>query len=309
MSGPKSPATSIPASPVHSERGASPSAHSPRSARLDTLPNIASMTTKDPNAHQLALRPGYGNVGKRTKARANFIRLDLSHFQDMVAYSAEHKEKKTGRGARGRVVTRADSLLFQNFQKVNSTRFDNAASNYGNRFYSRQAHPLVQPGKQVYTYVVDYYEVEESGPRQGDRQYEISVILQIDGNFIAAPLQAYINNPNNFNFPRILDYVAMFNTLLDRAVSENTALANHARRTKFFNITSNNGRAALSAGLEAYRGYFKSVRDCIDGLFLNINTSACAMFQQGRLDMIIKELGSDTRSLGAVLKGCRVSTG
>lgn len=98
----------------------------------------------------------------------------------------------------------------------------------------------------------------------------------------------------------------MFNTLIDRAVSENPHIATHARRTKHFDARTNNGRVTLGSGLEAYKGYCKSVRDCIDGLFIKINTSACAMFREGRLDIVMNELGVPGRFLGPVVKGVRV---
>lgn len=271
-----------------------------RAGTTEAMPNIAAIVL-DP----LAKRSGFGTVGKPLKARVNFIKLglDKDKCSDIVGYHAEHEEKGTKKAVRARFIQRSHSLLL-----ANNSRFDRAASNYGNRIYSQAHKPLVPPNQLIYRHEVDYYEPEESGPRQGSRKIILFVTLQKDADFDMKSLNAYIHNPRNTSFHNIADYIAMVNALLDRVVTENPQLATYARRTKFFDIRVNNGRAALGDGLEAYKGYLKSVRDCIDGLFLNVNTSAGAFFKEGRLDVIMHELRVPPQYLGSVLKRCRVMT-
>ncbi|KAK5947612.1 hypothetical protein PMZ80_001765 [Knufia obscura] len=268
---------------------------------MSRMPNIASMVLSDP-ASQLAKRPGFGTIGKEVKARVNFFKLNIAGAKTIISYAAEHKETANKREVRRRITQRTDSLL------LNDPRFRHAASNYSDRFLSQEGAVLIRPGQTSHEHIVDFYDVEESGPRQGDRQLRISVVVKQEGIYPIAPFQTYVNDPSNSNFPRIDEYIAVFNTLVDRVVSEDPDLATYARRTKFFDTRTNNGRVTLGDGLEAFKGYFKSVRDCIDGLFLNINTSACAMFRQGRLDVVMRELPVPGRFLGPVLKGVRVKT-
>ena len=271
------------------------------------MPNIDALMLEESRPTQMVeetrpvQRPGFGTLGKPLLARVNWIKLDVSKCDGVQGYAAEHKESNTKRDVRTRIVQRTDSLLLRN------TRFARAASNYGNRFFSYKEHPLVKPGFSTWEHQVDFYEAEETGPRQGDRRLLVSVILQKDIAYPMAPFQAYLTN-SNINFSQREAYTAVVNTLLDRAVSENPSLGTYARRTKFFDITNNNGRFALGEGLEAYKGYFKSTRVGLDGLFLNINTSTCAMFKQGRLDDVINDFRVPKAALGAALKSCRVTT-
>jgi len=265
-----------------------------RNTASGQMPNIAGMALSGPTP-QLAQRPGFGTIGKEVGARVNFIKLNVAGTRTIISYAAEHRETATSREIRSRTAQRTDSLLLR------ESDFRYAASNYGDRFLAQEGAGFVKQDRSSYKRVVDFYYVEEPGPRQGDRKLRVSVILTQNGKYPMATFETYTNDPTNSNFPYIDSYIAMFNTLIDRAVSENPHLATYARRTKYFDARANNGRATLGSGLEAYKGYYKSVRDCIDGLFININTSACAMFREGRLDIVMNELGVAGRFIGPVI--------
>jgi len=231
-------ASSRHASPTRHERGQSFSGHD----QSLQIPNIASMVLSE-SAPQLAKRPGFGTIGKQVKARVNFIKLNIAKARTIISYAADHKETATRRAVRSRITQRTDSLL------LNNPRFKFAASDYGNRFFAQESTVLFKPGQTSCEHIVDFYDVEESGPRQGDHKLQISIILKQDGIYPVGPLQTYLGDPANSNFPRIGEYIAVLNTLIDRAVSENTSMATYARRTRYFDTRANNGRVALGNGL------------------------------------------------------------
>lgn len=265
------------------------------------MPNIAALNV---NQTQTALktRPGYGNVGTKVAAHANFFEVDISKCQNITFYTyALTDPNAIGRLSKSRVLRRCASLLMRH-----NTAFSRSATNYVNQFFSVDSHPLVGSNRNEATYTVDYYEAEEAGPRQGDRQLLISIRVVKVMTFMLQQFTDYFRNTTTGRPPQTANFVTMVNALLDRAISENTSMTTLARRTKFFNIADKSGRKDLSRGLEAHRGFFKSVRDCAGGLFLNLNASAGAFYKEYNLNRLISEMGG-ALIVGTKLRGAKVS--
>lgn len=304
MSRPQSINVSRQTSPVRAERERATSSARPSqiSAAFSSVPSIASLTMNDSSV-KLAPRPGRGTRGKAGKALVNYFRLDINRMKDMTSYASEHKDAANDSEVRMRITQRSDCLLLARQD------FLHAASNYGNRVYAATDQSLVRAHQLQRTWQVDYFEPVEGGPRPAPRRFLVNVVLRRDGDFSAAPFRTYVNNPENLSFPRLAEFVSMINTLLDREVSQNASLATFARRSKFFDLVATAGRHDLGGGLVAFPGYFKSVRDCENGLFLNMNTSACAVVRTGRLDAVLNQLTHILPQQRApALKGLRVTT-
>lgn len=140
------------------------------------------MRLSDPTP-QLAQRPGFGTIGKEVRARVNFIKLYVAGTRTIISYAAEHKETATRQEIRSRTVQRTDSLL------LSEPDFRYAASNDGNLFFAQEGAGFVTQGRSSHERVVDSYDVEEPGPRQGDRKLRVSVILMQNGTYPMAPFQ------------------------------------------------------------------------------------------------------------------------
>ena len=146
------------------------------------MPNIAGIVLHDPTP-RLIERPGLDTIGKEVKATVKFIKFNVSGTKTVLSYVAKHKGTATGREIRSRITQRTDSPL------LNNSRFVLAASNYSNRFFTQEGAVLVKPGEESYEHIVDFYDVEECGLRQGDRKLPISVTLEQDGFYLWRPYQ------------------------------------------------------------------------------------------------------------------------
>lgn len=259
------------------------------------MPNIDSLTIVKQSPSLAVKPPKLGSLGLPLNVKANFFKIE-NKYQNFISYKYECNQA-LNRLSKNRVMWRCASLLLRQYRL-----FEHAATNYTNLFYTSAKHPLIANDGQQAFYDVDYYEPEESRPRQGPDRLLIRITITKEAEFPLHELTDHLNNVSSSS--RIADFIAMFNAFLDRPISENPNMATLARRTKFFNLAAG-GRHSLGSGLEAHKGFFKSVRDCAGGLYLNLNSSAGAFFKEGRLDQLIESMGK-SKSVGHQLKGARV---
>ena len=219
----------------------------------------------------------------------NHFSMDLSRLVDLLEYTvAMIRNPKSRAIVGGRVKRRVLELLLDT-----SPRMTRAASDYQTKLISLDE--LTPPGTEAFDYKVDYYTEEEQNPRAGDDKIFYVVTVRQSQKLAIEPFRKYLDGQNP-GFDKIGEYTAAVNLLLSRFPNQTANVVTVARGTKYFDTSPQNGRVDLGFGLEAYKGYFRSARTSINGLILNVNTSAAVFYKEGRLDLIIAEWQPERRS-------------
>jgi len=256
---------------------------------------------------QLPTRPNWGTVGRVARFRANFFPITYPKgpiFEYDVKIDPGLKTK--GRPRR-RIFDLLEALpAFAPFK-------GSVAHDYGAKIYTirRLPEPL--------TFKAPHLNEDENGSSDNDQEYMIQVLFvqEID----LSPLQKYVyaiflysyhhltiiryiqGDPKARNV-EVLPAITVLNVILSQYPSYSGVAVGHNR------VFFPEERFPLGGGLEAWRGFYSSVRPTYKQLMININTATTAFYNPGNLAAKMLEWKKFTRnsSFNIFLKGLQVKS-
>ncbi|TFY75054.1 hypothetical protein EWM64_g8956, partial [Hericium alpestre] len=251
--------------------------------------------------NQIPSRPDFGTVGTPIKLRTNF-------FPVKVPKGPLHEYDVTIAPAAGSAARRVKRRIFQLAEATpewaQAGMRGAVAHDHGAKLIA--ARQLPQP----LTILVHYSEEDEEGPVAQGRGKDYTLTIKYTQPIDTGNLQNYL-----FGNPQYRDY-----DILPVVQALNIILAAHPNRpqqgggvmvgrNRFF-FPNAQPPVPLGGGLEAWRGFYSSVRPSFKQLMVNVNVCTTAFYQPGNLAeaMMSFQSASFGARMAAFVKGVRVKT-
>lgn len=256
--------------------------------------SLKSLTIK-PN--ELPLRPNFGTVGTPIKLRANFfpVKVPKGPF-----YEYEVSISPVAGTAIRRVKRRIFQLAEQSPQWTASGLRNNVAHDHSSKLIA--AKKLPQP----LSIAVPFYDEDEQGPRQGGKQYTLTIEYQRDIEFQS--LTQYLRGDVQYRDYDINPILAAMNVILAAHPNRSGGTGVMVGRNRFF-FRSPGESISLGGGLEAWKGFYSSVRPAHNQLMVNVNVCTTAFYTPGNLAQAMTAFrdASFGARPAAFVKGVRVT--
>ncbi|KIY67428.1 argonaute-like protein [Cylindrobasidium torrendii FP15055 ss-10] len=260
---------------------------------------VRALKTLKVNDNELPLRPDFGKLGKEVKLRANFFSVNIPET-NLFEYDIVMTPSA---GASNRRVKRRIFQLAEQSPEWAPLR-GKVAHDHASKLIS--SYELPQP---LTISSIEYYEEDEDPDRKNKKSYtlEFNFIQPID----TAKLLRFVKGTPSERNEDVLPILSALNLILaahpSRAAGEGGAVL--VGRNRFF--TKNAAPAvSLGGGLEAWRGFYSSVRPSHHQLLVNVNVCTTAFYEPGNLatSLIAFARGSYGARFTAFAKGVRVRT-
>ncbi|KAL4072209.1 Piwi domain-containing protein [Scleroderma yunnanense] len=258
---------------------------------------VASFRTQGrPDPSEIPLRPDFGTAGTEIKLRTNFFPIRIPKgplYEYDVAITPA-----AGTSSR-RVKRRIYQLAEQTSAWAQAGLSGNVAHDNSSKLIA--ARTLPQP----LTVKVPYYDEDEPGPpATGGKEYILSIKLtqQIDTTSITNYIQG---NPQYRNYD-ILPVISALNVILASSPGRTGVVV--GRNKYFFRAAAE--PYPIGGGLEAWKGFYSSVRPAHQQLMVNVNVCTTAFYvAQNLADAMIEFSGASFGArMNAFVKGVRVQT-
>ncbi|KAJ7577907.1 argonaute-like protein [Mycena floridula] len=209
------------------------------------------------------LRPGFGTLGSPITLRTNFFALKVPKGP-LYEYAVEIKPKTD--------INRLKARIFQLVEQsaVYQPHKGYLAHDASQRIIS--ARKLPQP----LIIAVPYYEEGETGPRAGGKQYQVSIVFQQE--LVMTELNQYLEGNPQYKGYDPLPLVSALNIVLQQHAAHNGV---RVSKNRYFFLPAE--RMSLGIGMEAWRGFYTSVRPTYKQLMVNVNVCMTAFVQPGNL--------------------------
>ncbi|KAF8128683.1 Piwi domain-containing protein [Boletus edulis] len=244
----------------------------------------------------MPLRPDFGTEGKEIKLRTNFFPVRVPKgplYEYDVAITPA-----AGTSAR-RVKRRIYQLAEQTTAWTQANMTGKVAHDSSAKLIS--SFELPQP----LTIKVPYYDEDESGPpQQGGKEYTLTIkfIQEID----TSNLLSYLAGQSQFRNYDILPVIAALNLVLASVPGRTGVMV--GRNRYFFRSAA--VPQSLGGGLEAWKGFYSSIRPAHKQLMVNVNVCTTAFYTPGNLAvaMMTFERSSFGARMEVFCKSVRVKT-
>lgn len=252
---------------------------------------------------EIPLRPGFGQNGQAIKVRTNFFPMKvppgpLGEYDIHITPAVENKRMKR------RIFQLAEGTA----EWAAAGLTGKVAHDHASKLISSVRLP--QPLK---IHVPYSDEDDHDDPKPTSKKGRTSeYVLQF--NYIqdleTSSLIHYLNgNPEYRNYD-VMPVVTALNLVLMAFPTRSGSQGVMVGRNKFFHPDPNKPPVSLSGGLEAWRGFYSSVRPAHRQLMVNVNACTTAFYVRGNLAERLTEflsMGYTSRP-AAFVKGLRVKT-
>lgn len=157
---------------------------------------------------------------------------------------------------------------------------------------------MLAPHKASVTHTVDYYGEGEQGPRPAPHQTQYQVTLDYNKQLSVKGLRDFINASKPTSDFKAEEVVAALNLVLARRPNQNSAVLNISHNSFFRVDTPATARQTLGSALEAYVGYFRSVRLTKRQVLVNVNSTASAFYKEIPLNDLLREFTGVSTDVG-----------
>lgn len=212
---------------------------------------------KGPVKAKFPFRPGYGTRGEAVVLWANYFHLTASANADLCRYAVDITPE-----AKGKKAKRVIELLLSS-EPFSAARND-VATDYRSTLISRTALEADCMENQIM-----YMFEEEDEPRSNATNYRVK--LTDTGTLSVTELMRELasTNPNDA-YGNKLDTIQALNIILNHYPKSQPHTAN-PRQNRFHPFGNGSTSFDLGAGLQAFRGYFSSVRAATSRILVNIS--------------------------------------
>ncbi|CDO74313.1 hypothetical protein BN946_scf184800.g2 [Trametes cinnabarina] len=251
-----------PPAPAQVFAAGQPATQDRRISELDQLVRSFGLIKLQPD---MPLRPGWGTLGRPTPLRTNFFAVKLPKDAVIYEYEIEITPQAQAKGDR-----RPRILELVEQSAVFSPFVQHIAHDRSQRLVS--AKELPQPLEVN----VRYLEVDQN---DDPNALTFTVEVKFKRELRTSALNSYMEgSPENRDFDT-QPYLSAMNLILQSFASKRGF---RVGGNKFF-FPSSAQRAELSLGVEAYRGFFMSVRPMYKQLMVNVNVCMTAFYTPGNL--------------------------
>ncbi|KAI0267268.1 argonaute-like protein [Gloeopeniophorella convolvens] len=241
-------------------------------------------------------RPDYGTKGKQIKLRANF-------FPVRVPKGPLHEYDITITPAQGTAIRRVKRRIFQLAEQSQDWALKGLKGCVAHDSSSKLIAAKVLP--QPLTVTVPYFEEDEE---KGDKEYVLTIeytkALDTDS------LQQYLSGQPQYRGYDILPVISALNLILGAHPNRTQAGGGvMVGRNRYF-FPSASLPFPLGGGLEAWKGFYTSVRPSFSQLMVNVNVCTTAFYTEGNLAeaMIAFENASFGARMSVFVQRIRVRT-
>ncbi|KAL0948344.1 hypothetical protein HGRIS_010930 [Hohenbuehelia grisea] len=226
-----------------------------------------------PRAFERPLRPGYGTLGQQVAVRANFFAIKLPK-SPIFDYTVEIKPKEDNAALRKRI--------FQLVEQHAAVRphLGYVAHDYSARLVAGRALP--QPLELQLTFLEDGE--KKPGPKAKTYTISIKFIRELK----AEDLKKYLAGDPAASTENPLALISALNLVLKLHASRVGVRIGRDAAEKFVFAPQRQGEFKLGQGVEAWRGFFTSVRPVYKGLMVNMNACMASVFEPGNMADILR---------------------
>lgn len=221
-------------------------------------------------SNDLPLRPGFGTLGTPVKLRANFFPVKVPRGP-LFEYDVAFNPAASQRWAKRRLFQIAEQSPYW----VQYGLKDNVAHDHSAKFIA--AKKLQQP----LSFTIPYFDEDERGPSPDSQVYTLTITFT--QSLDISKLNSYLEGQTQYRGYDILPVISALNLVLTAWSNRYTADAGVlVGRNRYF-FASAMPPTKLGGGLEAWRGFFTSVRPTHKQLMVNVNVCTTAFYRPGNL--------------------------
>ncbi|KAG6865176.1 hypothetical protein C0991_004724, partial [Blastosporella zonata] len=209
---------------------------------------VASFANIKLGGDDLPLRPDFGTKGRPVKLRANFFPVKIPK---RPLYEYEVTISPAAKTTMRRVRRRIFQLAEQSRDWARKGLQGNVAHDHASKLIS--AKKLDQP----LTIKVPYFDEDEDGPKAGGPQYVLTIEFSRDID--TQGLLSYLEGQREYRGYDILPVISALNLVLQSHPNRSAGSGVMVGRNRFF-FPSDSVATSLGGGLEAWKGFYSSVR-------------------------------------------------
>ncbi|KAH9474635.1 Protein argonaute PNH1 [Psilocybe cubensis] len=245
---------------------------------------------------ELPLRPGFGTSGKPIKLRANFFPVKMPKgplYEYDVSISPSTSIKRVKR----RIFQLAEQTPAWAAQGLRGS----VAHDHSAKLISSKTLP------QPLAIRVPFYDEDESGAKPGGKEYTLT--FTFTQNIDTSGLVQYLQGDPQYRDYDIMPILSALNLILAAFPNRSSGSGVMVGRNRFFFPTAAQP-FNLGGGLEAWKGFYSSVRPAHNQLMVNVNACTTAFYTPGNLAdaMTAFRNASFGARPAAFVKGVRVRT-
>ncbi|KAF9036354.1 hypothetical protein BJ165DRAFT_1409108 [Panaeolus papilionaceus] len=244
----------------------------------------------------LPSKPGFGTAGREIKVRSNYFAVRVGKGV-VLEYAVEISPATAIR----RVKRRIFQLAEESHQWKSYGLKGNVAHDHSAKLVSAKPLPLPLSIR------VLLYDEDEPGPTTKSKEYTLSItyVQEID----LEGLKSHVSGDLRFRNLDISSRLAALQIILAAHANRSAGGGVVIGRNRFF-FKSAVTPFDLGGGLEAWKGFYSSVRPAHNQLMVNVNVCTTAFYQEGNLAaaMMAFRKASFGARMTAFVKGLRIKT-
>ncbi|KAG6860411.1 hypothetical protein C0995_011482 [Termitomyces sp. Mi166 len=259
---------------------------------------VASFKNLNLGGDDIPLRPDFGIRGSQVKLRTNYFPVKIPK---RPLYEYEVTISPTNKTAMRRVRRRIFQLAEQSRDWAHKGLRGNVAHDHSSKLIS--AKKLDQP----LTIKVPYFDEDEDGPKPNGPEYTLSI--QYSRDIDTRGLVSYLEGQPQYRGYDIIPVLSALNVILSSHPNRSGGSGVMVGRNRFF-FPSEAAPAKLGGGLEAWKGFYSSVRPSHNQLMVNVNVCTTAFYTPGNLARAMVDFQdfSFGARASAFVKGVRIRT-
>ncbi|KZT63105.1 argonaute-like protein [Daedalea quercina L-15889] len=256
--------------------------------------SLSSLTIRD---NDLPTRPGFGTGGVQIKLRTNFFPVRVPKgplYEYDVAITPATSIK--------RIKRRIFQLAEQTPDWADAGMVGRVAHDHSNKLIS--SFKLPQP------LVVNVTYTDEDEDEDKKRPKEYALTIRFTQDIETQSLVNYLEGQPQYRGYDVLPVIAALNLILAAHPNRPGGGGVMVGKNKFFHPSVAHPPTPLGGGLEAWRGFYSSVRPAHKQLMVNVNVCTTAFYTPGNLADRMQEFSNASfgARYAAFVKGVRVKT-
>lgn len=226
----------------------------------------------------MPVRKQFGTTGQEIVVRTNFLPIKLPQLP-ILEYTATFKPQADHKRVRLRLF---ELLLNDPFFAAFKGKL---ANDSGEKLYSPTPLPIAEGQEAVLKVQYTDPDDEQLSKKRDPKEYEVRVRFLRAHN--PADIQRYLSGDPACKNDDIAPTLAAYNVILGQTplLAGGVRIGGKSGRENkyFFQDRTTQQQMSLGGGIEAWKGFFLSVRPTFSALMANVNTAAMAFYSAGNL--------------------------
>jgi len=251
-------------------------------------------------ANDLPVRPDFGTLGKQIKVRTNFFPVKVPKgplYEYDIAITPKAKE----------LAKRIKKRIFELVERSPEWKKEGLKGRVAHDSSAKliSAHRLPNP----LSITITYYDEDEEVPKPGTGK-KFTLDFTYTQTIDTSDLTSYLRGEPQYRDYDIMPVISALNIILASHPNRLGSPGVMVGRNRWFFQTPESPAVSLGGGVEAFRGFYSSVRPAHNTLLVNVNVCTTAFYTPGNLAEAIDTFCSSTFGArpNAFVKGVRVKT-